>query len=83
MSETIFNDIGYDLVEKISPPSIPINNIIENHPPISVSNQSASATSSKKLLNNTLIVAGVLLLVYGGYKFWEWKKEKDDKKRGY
>ena len=80
MSENIFNDIGYDLIEKIAPPSLPVNNIIETSAPVS---NTIQPLGGKKRLNIGLKIFGLGLVVIAGYKIWKYFKEKDDKKARY
>ncbi len=79
MSENFFDDIGFDLVEKISPPSLPVTDIIELSAPAPDRLTSASSTAGgNKLLSTSLKIIGVVGAVYLGYKIWEWWKEKRD-----
>jgi hypothetical protein len=80
MIQNLFEDIGYDLVEKFPPPAI--NKIIEMSTPLPNSNLPAT-TGSKTFIINGFKVVCILTAAYVGYKIWEWKKEKDRMKRGY
>jgi len=84
MSENIFDDIGFDLVEKIVPPSLP-NNIIGTPVPAPIPIQttpSTSGTTPSRSGNKTgLIILGVLVVAFVGYKIWQNKRNKDTKKQ--
>jgi hypothetical protein len=84
MSENLFDDIGFDLVEKIVPPSLP-NNIIGKPVPAPIPIQttpSTSGTTPSRSGNKTgLIILGVLVVAFVGYKIWENKRKKDAKKQ--
>lgn len=77
MSENLFNDIGFDLVEKIAPPSLP-DNIIGTPAPAPIPIQTTPSTSGNK---TGLIILGVLVVAFVGYKIWENKINKDTKKQ--
>ena len=77
MSENIFDDIGFDLVEKIIPPSLP-DNIIGTPTPAPVPIKTTPSTSGNK---TGLIILGVLVVAFVGYKIWENKRKKDAKKQ--
>lgn len=77
MSENLFDDIGFDLVEKITPPSLP-DNIIGTPAPVPTPIQTKPSTSGNK---NGLIILWVLAVAaFVGYKIWENKRKKDTKK---
>ncbi len=84
MSENLFDDIGFDLVEKIVPPSLP-DNIIGTPAPAPIPTQSTPSTIGTKPStsgNKTgLIILGVLAVAFVGYKIWENKRKKDTKKQ--
>lgn len=81
MSENLFEDIGFDLVEKITPPSLPAKKIIETPSPAPVPElPSASPIGNKKGKNMGLIFLGVAVAAFVGYKIWENKRKKDTKK---
>lgn len=85
MSGNLFNDTGFDLIEKIAPPSPPIPEtpevkIIQPHPPVVISNQPKLNTGNK-IVYTGLIIAGVLCAGYLWYKVWKLNKQKDSKKK--
>ena len=85
MSENLFDDIGFDLVEKIVPPSLSDNIIGAPAPaPIPIqSTPSTSGTTPSTSSNKTgLIILGALAVAaFVGYKIWEKKRKKDTKKQ--
>jgi hypothetical protein len=77
MSENLFDDIGFDLAEKIVPPPLPDNFIGTPAP----TNIPVKTTPSKSGNKTGLIIIGVLVVAFVGYKIWENKKNKDTKKQ--
>jgi|GEM_PF-4716037 len=77
MSENLFDDIGFDLVEKIVPQSLP-DNIIGTPAPAPIPIQTTPSKSGNK---TGLIILGVLAVAFVGYKIWENKRKKDAKKQ--
>ena len=85
MSENIFDDIGFDLVEKIVPPSLP-DNIIGTPTPAPIPIQTTPSTSGTPTSTSDnksgLIILGVLAVAaFVGYKIWQNKRNKDTKKQ--
>lgn len=78
MSENLFDDIGFDLVEKIVPPSLPVN-IIGTPAPAPIPIQTKPSTSGNK--TGLIILGALAVAAFVGYKIWQNKRNKDTKKQ--
>ena len=84
MSENLFDDIGFELAEKILPPPLPDNIIGTPTPtpiPVQTTPSTSGTTPSKSGNKIGLIILGVAVVAFVGYKIWENKKNKDTKKQ--